>query len=130
MVRRVGFGDNDRPPRKNRKLVDATAPAPSSGAARSTRLFVGAFLVIWLTLWSAAIAFSVNQIMAQGFGAADMFLFIWVGVASVFWLLAVNMLWRILTGRSLSGGARSNWGRAPKSHGGANRGDWDHGADD
>ena len=130
MVRRVGFGDEDRPPRRNQRRRDAPPPARGAGPSGATRLLVGAFLLVWLAAWSTAIAFAVNEIMSQGLGAAETFLFIWVGVASIFWLLAANMLWRVLTGRPLSNRKRRNWGRAPKGHGGVRRGDWDHGAND
>ncbi len=130
MVRRVGFGDSDKQPKRNRQTENANSPAPPRGPGGATRWIVGAFLLVWLAAWSSAIAFSVNEIMTQGLGAAGMFLFVWVGVASIFWLLAANMLWRVLTGRPLSNRKRRNWGRAPKGHGGVRRGDWDHGAND
>lgn len=125
MVRRVGFGDSDKPPTESRK-----SEPPKGGVKGLTRVIVGAFLIVWLAAWSAAIAFAVNEIMAEGLGGAETFLFIWVAVATLFWLLAVSLLWRILTGRPLSNRNRRNWGRARKDHSGFNRGAWDRGAHD
>lgn len=130
MVRRVGFGDAEKPPKANRNDKQSAPAKTASGGRRTTRLIVGAFLLVWLTAWSAAIAVSVNKIMAQGLGAADIGLLIWAAVATVFWLLAANLLWRVLTGRPLSNG-KSKRSRADRHHGhGLDRGDWDHGAND
>lgn len=130
MVRRVGFGDADRPPKENRK-DNQTAPARKAGGGkRTTRRIVGAFLLVWLTAWSAAIAVSVKKIMGQGLDAADIGLLIWAAVAAVFWLLAANLLWRVLTGRPLSSGKpRRSSASRHRGHG-LDRGDWDHGAND
>lgn len=93
-------------------------------------MIVGAFLLVWLTAWSAAIAFSVDEIIEQGLGGADIGLFIWVAVASVFWLLAVNMLWRVLAGRPLSIGKPNRSSDMRQRGHGLDRGDWDHGGHD
>ena len=130
MVRRVGFGDSEKPPRRTQQKSSAPEPAGKGGPKGATRLIVGVFLLVWLVAWSAGIAFAIDEIMSQGLGAAETFLFIWVGVATIFWLLAVSMLWRIMTGRPLSNRKRRNWGVATKDHRGLNRGDWDHGAHD
>lgn len=130
MVRRVGFGDAERPPKANRNDNQTTPAINAGGGKRTTRRIVGAFLLVWLTAWSAAIAFSAQEIMDQGLGAADIGLLIWAVVASVFWLLAANLLWRVLTGRPLSSG-KSMRKSANRQHGrGLDRGDWDHGAND
>lgn len=130
MVRRVGFGGNDKPPKKNSIDDRPASSAPSGGGKLTTRLIAGAFLLAWLAAWSTAIAFSIHEIIDQGLGAADIGLFIWVAVASVFWVLAVNMLWRVLTGRPLSNG-KAKRSHDPRRHGhGRDRGDWDHGAND
>lgn len=130
MVRRVGFGDSDRPPKENRNNK-SPAPAPrKAGGKRTTRWIVGAFLLFWLAAWSTAIAASINEIMDQGLGAADIGLFIWVAVASVFWLLAVNLFWRVLTGRPLSSGKKRRSSSSHQQGHGLDRGDWDHGGDD
>ena len=123
MVRRVGFGDSDRPPKQEQRNSDQTPPARAGGPKKTTRLVVGAFMLAWLAGWSVAIAVAVDQIMAQGLGAVDAFLLIWIGVAAIFWLLAANVIWRVATGRPLSNRTRRNWGRAPRDHGGVNRGD-------
>ena len=127
MVRRVGFGGSEKS-RADERDQDKPPPPAAGGGKGATQLIVGAFLLVWLAAWSTAIAFSVSEIMAQGLGAADTFLFIWVGVASVFWVLAVNVLWRVLTGRPLSNGRRNR--RNLSRNGGVDRGDWDHGAHD
>ena len=130
MVRRVGFGDGDEPSKQAKHTQDETPPANTGAPKGATRLIVGAFLVVWLAAWSAAIAFAADKIMSQGLGAAETFLFVWVGVATIFWLLAANLLWRVLTGRPLSTRKRRNWGQTPPERGGLRRGDWDHGAHD
>lgn len=130
MVRRVGFGDADRPPKANSNDKQAAPARNAGGGKRTTRRIVGVFLMVWLTAWSDAIAVSVNKIMAQGLGAADIGLLIWVIVAAVFWLLAANLLWRVLTGRPLSNG-KSKRSTANRHHGrGLDRGDWGLGAND
>ena len=130
MARRVGFGDSDRPPKKERQERKSEGRAAKGGVKGATRWIVGGFLAFWLTGWSAAIAFAVSEVIDQGPGGAETFLFVWVAIASVFWVLAVYMLWRVLTGRPISNGGRMNRGRAPGENGGLNRGDWDPGGDD
>lgn len=128
MVRRVGFGDTEKSPKDKHNEEQPSPPPRERGGKSTTRLIVGAFLLVWLAAWSTAIAFSVGEIMDQGLGAANIGLFIWVAVAFVFWGLAVNMLWRVLTGRPLSNGKKR---RSPTHQGhGLDRGDWDHGAND
>ena len=128
MVRRVGFGGSEKS-QADECDQDKPSPPPAAGGGKgATRLIVGAFLLVWLAAWSTAIAFAVSEIMDQGLGAADTFLFIWVGVASVFWVLAVNVLWRVLTGQPLSNGRRNR--RNQSRNGGLDRSDWDHGAHD
>ena len=129
MVRRVGFGDSEKSPKKERDVEQPKPPASAGGGKRSTRLIVAAFLIVWLTLWSVAIAFAVNAIMGQGSGSADIGLFVWVGVASLFWLLAANLLWRVLTGQPLAR-VKKGPSRAGQRRNGTNRGDWDHGEND
>ncbi len=130
MVRRVGFGDSDRPPRQKHK-DNQPPPAPKAGGGkRTTRVIVGAFLLVWLAAWSTAIAFSVESIMDQGLGAADIGLFIWVAVASIFWLLAVTMLWKVMTGQPLSIGKTKRLSHKGQQGYGLDRGDWDHGEND
>jgi hypothetical protein len=130
MVRRVGFGDTEKPP-KEKRIDKQEAPARQAGGGkRATRLIVGAFLLVWLTAWSAAIAFSIEEIFDQGLGAAEIGLFVWVAVASIFWLLAANMLWRVLTGQPLSNGKRNRTSHTRQRGHGLDRGDWDHGGND
>ena len=130
MVRRVGFGDEDRSPREEPKDAPQSTPPSKGGGKGGTRFVVGAFLSVWLLGWSAGIAAAINEIIEQGLGAADTFLFVWVAFASIFWVIAVVMLWRSLTGRPISNSRRRNWGRTPQERGGVRRGDWDHGAND
>jgi hypothetical protein len=130
MVRRVGFGDNKEPPKQQRSDHRSVPPPKSGGGKSTTRLIVDVFLVFWLTAWSAAIAFSINQIVDQGLGAADIGLFIWVGFASLFWLLAINMLWRVLTGRPLSGGNKKLGPRRRSVRDGDDHNDWGRGGND
>ncbi len=130
MVRRVGFGDDKEPPKQQRSDHRSVPPPKSGGGKSTTRLIVGVFLVVWLTAWSAAIAFSINQIVDQGLGAADFGLFIWVGFASLFWLLAISMLWRVLTGRPLSGGNKKQSHRMRSVRDSDSHNDWGRGGND
>ncbi len=129
MVRRVGFGDSNKSPKKERIVELPNPSAHAGGGRRSSRFIVGAFLTVWLTLWSVAIVFAVNAIVVQGLGSADIGLFVWVSVASLFWLLAANLLWRVLTGRPL-GRAKMKRSDGHQHRGGLNRDDWDHGEND
>lgn len=130
MVRRVGFGDDKEPPRQQCSDHRSVPPSKGGGGKSTTRLIVGVFLVVWLTAWSAAIAFSVNQNVDQGLGAADIGLFIWVGFASLFWLLAISMLWRVLTGRPLSGGSKKRSPRKRSLRVSDDHNDWGRGGND
>jgi len=130
MVRRVGFGDAERPPKAKRIDNQSTPAKKTASGKRTTRWVVGGFLLVWLTAWSAAIAFAIEKIRDQGLSPAEFGLFIWIAVAMVFWLLAANLLWRALTGRPLSIG-KSKRSSAGRKHGhGLDRGDWDHGGND
>ena len=131
MVRRVGFGGDGEPPRNKAQRENRDAPPPRGGKKRFVRLLVGAFLCVWLIGWSLAIAAAVEEIMAEGLGAAETALFVWVAVAAVFWVIALVFLWRLMTGRPISNRQRRNWGGAKPSQGGLRNTDFDdRGGDD
>lgn len=130
MARRVGFGD-DSPPKKKAtpRSKPLSKPRPTlASLARLRRerkspgveapktpllgrLFVGGFLLIWLTGWSAGIIFAIGAFLGEFGefrGGGDLFargfLFVWISFALIGWWFAARALLRIIRGEPIQTG--------------------------
>ena len=131
MVRRVGFGDDSPPPKKDtpksrsaanprptlaslsRAKRDRNTPAaPGAKTPLLARLFIGGFLLVWLTGWSAGIVFALGAFLGEfvDFGPGDIFvkgfLFVWISFALIGWWFAARALLRVLRGQPLQAAKR------------------------
>lgn len=138
MVRRVGFGEDEKPekphkrhvgrhkrvfgimpeveaaentarsdmrrkrrrkPRLSNRFQNPLIPRDNSrrGKARAKWIIV-VFLLVWLSVWSFGIYSSVEAYQRSSGGDA-LFLMVWIGGASVGWLLAVLLLLALLFGK-------------------------------
>lgn len=64
------------------------------------RVFIGLFLFLWLSGWTAGIVFAFFGLL-YGDGPESWFLGAWISVALIGWGVAASKLWAILTGRDV-----------------------------
>lgn len=78
--------------------IDQDEQKPLSGE----RVFAALFLFGWLIAWSAAIALVLMQFTTGQMGGASIFIYGWLIAAIAGWLMAVNTLYRLVTGKPVS----------------------------
>lgn len=66
------------------------------------RVFTSLFLFGWLIAWSAAIGMVLMQFTTGQMGGASIFLYGWLIAAIAGWFMAVNTLYRLVTGKPVS----------------------------